>query len=172
MTLKHTAVVAVADDGTSPVGSDEWNADHTVSGTSLQLQYNNAGSLSGANVWRESADSLAQRNSTTAQSQYVYNTYTDASNYERGVFDWATTANVLTIGMQKVGTGSVRDVQILAPSCNCDFLATSGGNIIFRLATTTNDLRIAGSGFLSWPNGGSVTATPDLTLTPTAAKVL
>ena len=30
MGVTHSAVVVVADDGTSPVGSDEWNAAHTV----------------------------------------------------------------------------------------------------------------------------------------------
>ena len=30
MGITHTTVVATADDGTSPVGSDEWNADHTA----------------------------------------------------------------------------------------------------------------------------------------------
>jgi hypothetical protein len=30
--VTHSTVVAVADDGTSPVGSDEWNAGHTLSG--------------------------------------------------------------------------------------------------------------------------------------------
>lgn len=28
MPVKHSTNVVVADDGTSPVGSDEWNADH------------------------------------------------------------------------------------------------------------------------------------------------
>lgn len=30
--VTHATVVSVADDGTSPVGSDEWNADHTLAG--------------------------------------------------------------------------------------------------------------------------------------------
>lgn len=30
MAITHNAVVVVADDGTSPVGSDEWNAAHTI----------------------------------------------------------------------------------------------------------------------------------------------
>src|SRR5262252_3556074 len=30
MSITHSTVVVVADDGTSPVGSDEWNAAHTV----------------------------------------------------------------------------------------------------------------------------------------------
>jgi hypothetical protein len=29
MTTAHSTVVVVADDGTSPVGTNEWNADHT-----------------------------------------------------------------------------------------------------------------------------------------------
>jgi hypothetical protein len=33
LTVAHATTVAVPDDGTSPVGSDEWNAAHTVTGT-------------------------------------------------------------------------------------------------------------------------------------------
>jgi hypothetical protein len=33
LSITHSTVVAVADDGTSPVGSDEWNDDHVVTGT-------------------------------------------------------------------------------------------------------------------------------------------
>lgn len=47
MTLKHSHQTAIADDPAYDVGADEWNGDHVVSGTSLQVQYNNAGSLTG-----------------------------------------------------------------------------------------------------------------------------
>lgn len=63
---------------------------------------------------RDAANTLAQRNGTNAQSLRIYNTYTDASNYERGVIDWGTTANVLTIGTQKAGTGSARNIDVVA----------------------------------------------------------
>jgi hypothetical protein len=60
---------------------------------------------------------LADGNSkTTATGFRVYNTTdqtnsnTAPTNFERGVFDWTTTANVLTIGTQKGGTGSARSV--------------------------------------------------------------
>lgn len=59
-----------------------------------------------AKICRDAANVLGQRNSTTAQSFYVYNTYTDASNYERGGLSWAT--NALTIGATKAGTGTAR----------------------------------------------------------------
>ena len=35
MAIKHTKVVTVPDDGTSPVGSDEWNDDHTIDNNTL-----------------------------------------------------------------------------------------------------------------------------------------
>src|SRR6266576_231892 len=56
---------------------------------------------------------LAQRDGTNAQTLRVYNTFTDASNYERGVLDWTTTANTLTIGTEKAGTGSTRNIKFL-----------------------------------------------------------
>ena len=61
---------------------------------------------------RDAANTLAQRNGVNAQTFRAYNTYTDASNYERGVFDWTTTANTLTIGAQNAGTGATRQVVI------------------------------------------------------------
>jgi hypothetical protein len=33
LSITHSTVVVVADDGTSPVGSDEWNDDHAITGT-------------------------------------------------------------------------------------------------------------------------------------------
>jgi hypothetical protein len=63
---------------------------------------------------RDAAGILAQSNGTSAQTFRIYNTYTDASNYERGVFDWQTSSNVLTIGTQNAGTGTARYVKILS----------------------------------------------------------
>lgn len=57
----------------------------------------------GANIWE-------QRNSTNAQTFRLYNTYTDASNYERGFFRWNT--NVLEIGSEAAGTGTNRILKL------------------------------------------------------------
>lgn len=56
---------------------------------------------------------LEIQNSTSASSFNVYNTFTDLSNYERAVFDWTTSANVLTIGTAKAGTGSTRNLKFV-----------------------------------------------------------
>ena len=60
---------------------------------------------------RDAANTLAQRNSTNAQIFRVYNTFTDASNYERGKF--AFESNVLVIGTEKgSGGGTQRDLRL------------------------------------------------------------
>jgi|694.fasta_scaffold15023_7 hypothetical protein len=58
---------------------------------------------------RDAANTFAQRNSTNAQTFRLYNTFTDASNYERGFFRWNT--NVLEIGAEAAGTGTQRQLR-------------------------------------------------------------
>jgi hypothetical protein len=72
-------------------------------------------------LWRDLAAgtlALSGRNSS-AQSFRVYNT-TDATNanYERGIFDWQGTSNVLTIGTEKLGTGTARNLQFVIGGTN------------------------------------------------------
>ena len=55
---------------------------------------------------RDGAGILAQRNGTTAQTYRVYNTFTDASNYERTSLGWS--ANVAYLRNENLGTGIAR----------------------------------------------------------------
>jgi len=57
---------------------------------------------------RDAAQTLAQRNSTNAQVFRVYNTYTDASNYERLAIEFSS--NNAFIRTQNGGTGSQRSL--------------------------------------------------------------
>lgn len=57
-------------------------------------------------LYRDAANTLALRNSTSAQTFNVYNTYTDASNYERAALTWSS--NVAYLRAQNAGTGSAR----------------------------------------------------------------
>ena len=59
---------------------------------------------------------LEQRNSTSAQTFQIYNTFTDASNYERGFIRW--NSNILEIGQEKAGTGSDRNVRLITRTVN------------------------------------------------------
>jgi len=67
-------------------------------------------------IMRDAADIFAQRRSTNAQTFRLYNTYTDASNYERGFFRWNT--NVLEIGAEAAGTGTQRQTRVLCNATN------------------------------------------------------
>lgn len=53
---------------------------------------------------------IASRVGTQAHLHRVYNTYTNASNYERGIFGFVS--NVFTIGCEAAGPGTLRDIQI------------------------------------------------------------
>lgn len=63
-------------------------------------------------LFRDAAGIVAQRNGVNAQVSRIYNTFTDASNYERGGFDWAGTANTLRIRSEAAGTGTNRVIAI------------------------------------------------------------
>jgi len=112
----------------------------TPAGSSGQVQYNSSSAFAGANLWIEDANTIGQRNSTTAQSLRVYNTYTNASNYERGVFDWTTTANTLTIGTQNAGTGSARNVSVVSGGTSVTLAGDPGGGGFTVYSNSTGNL--------------------------------
>ena len=81
----------------------------------------------------DAANTLAQRNGANAQAFRVYNTYTDASNYERGFMKW--NSNVLEIGTEAAGTGAAREVRFGVPSF---YVGTSGLNVQIRCGASAN----------------------------------
>lgn len=60
---------------------------------------------------RDAANTLAQRNGTSAQTFRVYNTFTDTSNLERGGFRWSS--NVLEVFTDALGTGTSRAIRLV-----------------------------------------------------------
>jgi hypothetical protein len=89
---------------------------------------------------RDAAATIAQRNTTTAQTFRVYNTFTSATSYERGTFDWNDTANVLTIGTEKgSGGGSVRNMEFVIGGTNqLDYGVTGAGTWTFKQTANIN----------------------------------
>src|SRR5262245_3609270 len=67
---------------------------------------------------------LNVRNGTTGQMVQIFNTYTNASNYEVGVFGWS--ANALYIGTQNAGTGVAREIRVQTGSTNRWQFTTTG----------------------------------------------
>jgi len=68
------------------------------------------------NVFNPDANTLEERNSTTAQALRVYGTYTDASNYERVGLKWDTGNSLFELATENGGTGSQRGIGFLIGS--------------------------------------------------------
>ena len=86
---------------------------------------------------RDAANTLAQRNGTNAQTFRIYNTYTDASNYERAKYEWDS--NVFKIGTEKAGTGTARSFDFVVGGTSVIQLLSSASNVTgTRLYTPAN----------------------------------
>ncbi|MFC5524009.1 hypothetical protein [Polaromonas jejuensis] len=79
------------------------------------LGWANTTTLTGAGandltLYRDAANTLAQRNGTFAQLFNLYNTYTDASNGEWARVGW--NANVFSVSTKQLGTGVTRALRL------------------------------------------------------------
>lgn len=81
-----------------------------ASGAGLTLTVAGGGSNESLILTTKGSGVIEQRNATTAQTLRVYNTYTDASNYERADFAWAS--NSVFIQTNQAGTGTARNLVI------------------------------------------------------------
>jgi hypothetical protein len=110
---------------------------------------------------RDTSNSLAQRNGTSAQTHRLYGTYTDASNYER--LSTRYESSTFKIEAEAAGTGTLRDLLL-----GTKFKITAAGSMVAgtaALGTTATD------GFLYIPTcAGTPTGTPT-SQTGTAALV-
>lgn len=94
--------------------------------------------------YNPASDTVEMRNAANAQTFNLYNTYTDASNYERGFMRWTT--NQLQIGTENAGTGSARAV-VFQSASSYNF-ATGGtvrwginsGGVLYPNAANTYDI--------------------------------
>ena len=86
-------------------------------------------------LYRDAANTLAQRNSTNAQAFRLYNTYTSSSVGEWLSVDWTTTANTATIATKANGAGVVRTLATGNP------LVISTGYTVANLPTGVVGMR-------------------------------
>ena len=110
-------------------------------------------------LYGENSGALALGNSGAPPAPMALRVYkstdsnTSPTNYEVGVFDWTTTTNVLTIGTQAGGTGTLRGVSIVGNSLKMG----SAGMFTANGAVAT----VLGS---LGPTGASTTVTKWLTI--------
>ena len=115
------------------------------------IGWSNGSSTSGGNsspylaLYKDANDILAQRRTTNAQAFRVYNTYTDASNYERAEMGWS--GNVFYIGIGNAGTGTARR------------LSLSSGTGTSIAVSSTMEYQ-SGSLVFKWYNGSTIGVGP------------
>ena len=101
-------------------------------------------------IFRDAANTLAQRNDTNAQTSRVYNTYTSATNYERAKLEWSS--NVLRIGTEKGSAGgTARDMELQTDGTT-RITVKADGAILFSGIPTSNPA-VAGQ---LWNDGGTL----------------
>ena len=121
----------------TPPGDMLWD------GAVLYLQVNTAQIYMGASndvqlVRDAAADILAMRRTTNAQAFRMYNTYTDASNYERVRFEW--NSNKFSISTQGLGTGTIRHIEIGTEGGTSNLYLRSNGQNRWRIAANAGEL--------------------------------
>ena len=84
---------------------------------------------------RDAANTLGQRNGVNAQTFNTYNTYTDASNYERLAIRWSS--NDCHIQTQQAGTGVNRQLHFAAAQFR--FTAPAGVNLQANTSLSVSD---------------------------------
>ena len=101
-------------------------------------------------LFRDAANTLAQRNGTNAQTSRVYNTYTSATSYERAKLEWSS--NVLRIGTEKGSAGgTARDMELQTDGTT-RITVKADGAILFSGVPTSNPA-VAGQ---LWNDGGTL----------------
>ena len=94
-------------------------------------------------LYRDAAQSLAQRNGTNAQTFRLYNTYANGGvDFERLSFNWDT--NVFKITSEAGGTGTVRGIQL--GSAATEPVALFGATPVVQPTTAVGSATVAGGG--------------------------
>lgn len=102
---------------------------------------------------RDAANALGMRNGVNAQSLNVYNTYTSATNYEKGGIRWS--GNILELGAEAgAGGGTLRSVRFSAAAIAFNTAGSARWNIANGggfVAATHNTYDIGDSAGLTQP---------------------
>jgi hypothetical protein len=130
-----------------------------AAGTKHVSQVLDAGTLNefgtgGYDLLFEGTNTISQRNGTNPQTLEVYNTYTDASNYERFAIRW--NSNTLDLETQAAGTGVKRPIRVYSASGvplainsnnqnNIDAIAISQGDGVVGISFNSPSFRIGSS---------------------------
>jgi len=116
--------------------------DLQVGGTS-KFKVTKSGAVTVANI--DVAGDVAVKNGTSAVEQTIYNTYTDASNYEGLEIGFKDTVNVATIKTTGSGTGAVTPRALRLESQGARFLHQTGATTNLFAGDRSGNYAVSGS---------------------------
>jgi hypothetical protein len=94
-------------------------------------------------IQRDAAHTLAQRIGTNPQTYNIYNTFTSATNHERGFLKWSS--NVFQIGTEKgSGGGTARALEFQTDGTTRFTISTSGDMTFNGFVAFSNNVNIVG----------------------------
>ena len=136
--------------GVGIVGFGSGNAERVrFDGSGLQVRsvmsFGSTGGSPDLILARDAANTLAQRNGVNAQAFNLYNTYTDASNYERGRWNWV--GNELRFGPESAGTGSSRSLGLYVGNIRYQIIGSSFTQFDQPIYMNTTGIATGVSGF-------------------------
>lgn len=142
-TIKATGHLLAQADNTYDIGASAGTRPRTAYlGTSLVVATTGTIGFSTDTILaRDAANILALRNGTNPQTFVTYNTYTDASNYERFRITWSSNRAYLITGA--AGTGTNRDLVFGDSESGRWYIGGTTGHF---LAETDNSYDIGASG--------------------------
>lgn len=109
---------------------------HFQAGTFLAWTATSAsGTVDDIVLRRDAAATLAQRDGVNAQAFRIYNTFTDAANYERGEFAWS--GNQLFLLTNQAGTGVARQL-VIGTVGAASLVFEAGGTTRWQVDSTGN----------------------------------
>lgn len=123
MAIKHTKVATVVDDGTSEVGTNEWNDDHTIDNGTITNDHL-AGSIANGKL---ATDPLARANHTGTQAQSTITNLTTDLSSKSPIASPTFTGTVTTAAVDVAGN-NIDNIQ----------------NLIHDISTTTTALDFSG----------------------------
>lgn len=125
MTVNIYELTDTWNDGVTLFNAIRMNVTDTASDSASKLLDLQVGGVSRFSVSKSTGffatgNLVELRNGTNAQEFQLYNTYTNASIYERAFFRW--NANVLEVGTEAAGTGVGRSTRIVTGASASNFM--------------------------------------------------
>jgi hypothetical protein len=112
-------------------------------------------------IYRDAAQTLAQRNAGNAQRFNLYGTYTDASNYRRLYLN-STTAGAFTLGVEGAGTGaSGNTLELQTGGTTRLTIGTTGLATFTSDVWTSGDFRVSSTKYFYWQSRSTIRSPAD-----------